>query len=153
MWGGKTAGPRQRLRRNLYTNAPKTMRRPCQRSPTPVVSCCGVRDVQQVRAFSEDLSFVAVERWKRDAAAVAGSMIGLARLFFMLRFHPRLSLVTDVLAASGVHLVHFFIMFFMVVGVYRYVGCPKFCWCSAVQFLCWFFPLFCWPPLGIATLS
>lgn len=72
-----------------------------------------------MRAFSEDLSFVAIERWKRDAAAVAGSMIGLARLFIMLRFHPRLSLVTDVLAASGVHLVHFFIMFFMVVGVYR----------------------------------
>ncbi|CAM9925770.1 unnamed protein product, partial [Ectocarpus sp. 8 AP-2014] len=36
----------------------------------------------------------------------------------MLRFHPRLSLVTDVLTASAVHLVHFFIMFFMVVGVY-----------------------------------
>ncbi|CAM9678768.1 unnamed protein product, partial [Laminaria digitata] len=78
---------------------------------------------QQVRAFSDDLSFVAIERWKRDAAAVAGSMIGLARLFIMLRFHPRLSLVTDVLAASGVHLVHFFIMFFMVVGVYS-----NLCW-------------------------
>eukprot|EP00904_Undaria_pinnatifida_P002750 jgi/Undpi1/12476/HiC_scaffold_5.g02147.m1 len=76
---------------------------------------------RQVRAFSDDLSVVATDRWERDAAAVAGSMIGLARLFIMLRFHPRLSLVTDVLAASGVHLVHFFIMFFMVVGVYSAV--------------------------------
>ncbi|CAM9340593.1 unnamed protein product, partial [Ectocarpus sp. 4 AP-2014] len=71
-----------------------------------------------VRAFSEELTLVALERWKRDAAAVAGSIFGLARLFIMLRFHPRLSLVTDVLTASAVHLVHFFIMFFMVVGVY-----------------------------------
>lgn len=73
----------------------------------------------QVRAFSEDLASVALERWKRDAAAVAGSLFGLARLFIMLRFHPRLSLVTDVLTVSAVHLVHFFIMFFMVVAVYR----------------------------------
>lgn len=50
---------------------------------------------------------------------VCGSIMGLARLFLLLRFHPRLSLVTDVLAASMVHLVHFFIMFFMVVAVYR----------------------------------
>ncbi|CAN0177728.1 unnamed protein product, partial [Ectocarpus sp. 13 AM-2016] len=71
-----------------------------------------------VRAFSEELTLVALERWKRDATAVAGSIFGLARLFIMLRFHPRLSLVTDVLTASAVHLVHFFIMFFMVVGVY-----------------------------------
>ncbi|CBJ48824.1 Transient Receptor Potential Channel Fragment [Ectocarpus siliculosus] len=73
---------------------------------------------EQVRAFSEELALVALERWKRDAAAVAGSIFGLTRLFIMLRFHPRLSLVTDVLTASAVHLVHFFIMFFMVVGVY-----------------------------------
>lgn len=72
----------------------------------------------QVTAFGEDLALVALERWKRDAAAVAGGMFGLARLFIMLRFHPRLSLVTDVLTASAVHLAHFFIMFFMVVGVY-----------------------------------
>ncbi|CAN0281687.1 unnamed protein product, partial [Hapterophycus canaliculatus] len=71
-----------------------------------------------VTAFGEDLALVALERWQRDAAAVAGGMLGLARLFIMLRFHPRLSLVTDVLTASAVHLVHFFIMFFMVVGVY-----------------------------------
>lgn len=76
-----------------------------------------------MRAFSEDLSVVALERWERDAAAVAGSLFGLARLFIMLRFHPRLSLVTDVLTASAVHLVHFFIMFFMVVAVYRCVFC------------------------------
>lgn len=77
--------------------------------------------MSQVRAFSTELAFVALERWKRDALAVAGSVVGLARLFLMLRFHPRLSLVTDVLAASVVHLAHFFIMFFMVVGVYRYL--------------------------------
>eukprot|EP00903_Cladosiphon_okamuranus_P014277 g13260.t1 len=76
---------------------------------------------EQVRAFSEELAFVALERWKRDAAAVAGSLFGLARLFIMLRFHPRLSLVTDVVASSAVHLVHFFIMFFMVVAVYSNV--------------------------------
>lgn len=63
---------------------------------------------------------MALERWRRDAWAVAGSLFGLARLFVMLRFHPRLSLVSDVLTASAVHLVHFFIMFFMVVGVFRW---------------------------------
>lgn len=72
-----------------------------------------------MRAFSDDLALVALGRQERDAAAVAGSIFGLSRLFLMLRFHPRLSLVTDVLSASAVHLVHFFIMFFMVVGVYR----------------------------------
>lgn len=71
---------------------------------------------------NELLSIVAVESLKHDALAVAGGMFGLARLFLMLRFHPRLSLVTDVLAASAVHLVHFFIMFFVVVGVYRYTA-------------------------------
>ncbi len=73
-----------------------------------------------MRAFSEELALVALERWRRDASAVAGSLFGLARLFVMLRFHPRLSLVSDVLTASAVHLVHFFIMFFMVVGVFRW---------------------------------
>lgn len=82
-------------------------------------SCRSANVPLKVTSFGEDLALVALERWKRDAAAVAGSMFGLARLFIMLRFHPRLSLVTDVLTASAVHLAHFFIMFFMVVGVYR----------------------------------
>ncbi|CAN0354824.1 unnamed protein product, partial [Ectocarpus sp. 13 AM-2016] len=42
---------------------------------------------EQVRAFSEELALVGLERWKRDATAVAGSIFGLARLFIMLRFH------------------------------------------------------------------